>query len=121
MRAAYERLHHEGWAHSIEVWRGEALIGGLYGLAIGRAFFGESMFSVQSNASKLALLYIDRLLSSGVLGILDCQVQSRHLVSLGAVTIPRTEFVRRIDELCTPPDPFTGWPPAPLRVTELAE
>ena len=120
MRTAYERLHQEGWAHSIEVWHGDALIGGLYGLAIGHAFFGESMFSRQSNASKLALLYINRLLSSGVVGILDCQVQSSHLVSLGAVTIPRNEFVRQIDELCTPPDRFAEWPAAPLSVAELA-
>ena len=119
MRAAYERLHAEGWAHSIEVWLGEELVGGLYGLAIGRAFFGESMFSRRSNASKLALLLIDRLLARGVFGILDCQVRSRHLDSLGAVTIPRAEFVRQIDELCTPPEPFVEWPSAPLRVPEL--
>ena len=120
MGRAYARLHDEGWAHSIEVWLGKELIGGLYGLAIGRAFFGESMFSRQSNASKMALLYIDRLLSSGVLGILDCQVQSHHLISLGAVSIPRAEFVRQIDELCTPPAPFAEWPTSPVAVAELA-
>ena len=69
MRHAYERLHGQGWAHSIEVWLAGELVGGLYGLVIGRAFFGESMFSRQSNASKMTLLYIDRLLSDGTLGI----------------------------------------------------
>ena len=119
MRTAYERLHREGWAHSVEVWRQDALVGGLYGLAIGRAFFGESMFSRQSNASKLALLYLDRLLSDGTLGLLDCQVESGHLRSLGAVTIPRVEFVQQVDALCTPPEPFAGWPAAPLGVQSL--
>jgi leucyl/phenylalanyl-tRNA--protein transferase len=119
MRAAFERLHSEGWAHSIEVWRGDELVGGLYGLAIGRAFFGESMFSRQSNASKLALLYVDRLLSEGVFGILDCQVQSPHLLSLGAETIARSEFIRHLDELCSPSDPLVEWPSVPLSVAEL--
>jgi leucyl/phenylalanyl-tRNA--protein transferase len=120
MRGAFERLHAEGWSHSIEVWEGDKLVGGLYGLVIGRVLFGESMFSRQSNASKMALLLVDRLLASGTLGILDCQVQSGHLLSLGAVTIPRAEFVERIKELCDPPDPFAGWPSTPLRVSELA-
>lgn len=120
MRNAYERLHHEGWAHSIEVWDQDALVGGLYGLAIGRAFFGESMFSRASNASKLTLLYLDRLLASGIFGLLDCQVESRHLLSLGAVTLPRAEYVQRVDALCTPPDPFAGWPSTPLGVQALA-
>lgn len=120
MRAAYVRLHAEGWAHSVEVWEEDELVGGLYGLAIGRVLFGESMFSRQSNASKMALLLVDRLLSSGVLGILDCQVQSSHLLSLGAITIPRAEFVERINALCDPPEPFAGWPMTPLQVAELA-
>ena len=120
MRAAYVRLHAEGWAHSVEVWEDDELVGGLYGLAIGRVLFGESMFSRQSNASKMALLLVDRLLSSGVLGILDCQVQSSHLLSLGAITIPRAEFVERINALCDPPEPFAGWPMTPLQVAELA-
>ena len=120
MRAAYERLYAEGWAHSVEVWEDDELVGGLYGLVIGRVLFGESMFSRQSNASKMALLLVDRLLFSGALGILDCQVQSSHLRSLGAVMIPRTDFVEQINELCDPPDPFAGWPATPLQVSELA-
>jgi leucyl/phenylalanyl-tRNA--protein transferase len=119
MQAAYERLHTEGWAHSIEVWLDDELVGGLYGLAIGRAFFGESMFSERSNASKMALLLLDRLLASGVFGILDCQVASSHLLSMGAISIPRADFVAQLHDLCQPPDPFDGWPPIPLRVSEL--
>ena len=120
MQHAYIELHRLGHAHSVEIWRRSELAGGLYGVALGRVFFGESMFSRQSNASKMALLYIDRLLSSGVLGILDCQVQSHHLISLGAVSIPRAEFVRQIDELCTPPAPFAEWPTSPVAVAEFA-
>lgn len=120
MRAAYERLHREGWAHSIEVWRDRELAGGLYGVAIGRAFFGESMFSRESDASKLALLLIDQLLEDGRLGILDCQVRSPHLLSLGAATMPRTSFVTRLEALCNPPVPFADWPATPFPVAELA-
>ena len=119
MLSAYERLNREGWAHSVEVWRDDRLVGGLYGLVIGRAFFGESMFSGESNASKMALLTIDRLLDDGRLGILDCQVRSSHLLSLGAATMPRTTFVTKLDELCEPPAPFQAWPEAPVRVAEL--
>ena len=119
MLSAYARLNREGWAHSVEVWRDDRLVGGLYGLVIGRAFFGESMFSGESNASKMALLTIDRLLDDGRLGILDCQVRSSHLLSLGAATMPRTTFVTKLDELCEPPAPFQAWPEAPVRVAEL--
>lgn len=119
MLVAFERLNQEGWAHSIEVWRKDTLVGGLYGLAIGKAFFGESMFSKESNASKLALLTIDQLLENGSLGILDCQVRSSHLLSLGATTMPRAAFVERLDELCEPPDRFCSWPQTPLQVAEL--
>ena len=121
MLSAYERLNREGWAHSVEVWRDDRLVGGLYGLVIGRAFFGESMFSGESNASKMALLTIDRLLDDGRLGILDCQVRSSHLLSLGAATMPRTTFVTKLDELCEPPAPFQAWPEAPVRVAELGQ
>jgi leucyl/phenylalanyl-tRNA--protein transferase len=121
MLAAYDRLNREGWAHSVEVWRDDDLVGGLYGLAIGRAFFGESMFSRESNASKMALLTVDGLLNDGRLGILDCQVRSSHLLSLGASTMPRSTFVTRLDDLCEPPGAFRGWPDTPLRVADLDE
>ena len=100
MMAAYERLHRQGWAHSVEVWQDDTLIGGLYGLVIGRALFGESMFSKRSNASKIALLMLDRMLEDGSLGVIDCQVQSSHLLSMGASVMPRADFNRMLDELC---------------------
>ena len=100
MMAAYERLHRQGWAHSVEVWQDDTLIGGLYGLVIGRALFGESMFSKRSNASKIALLTLDRMLEDGSLGVIDCQVQSSHLLSMGASVMPRADFNRMLDELC---------------------
>ena len=121
MVRAYERLHDEGWAHSIEIWQNGTLTGGLYGLVIGRALFGESMFSAQSNASKFALLFLDRLLDDGILGLVDCQVQSAHLVSLGASVIPRPDFVGLLDQFCDPPRAFKHWPTAPISVRELAQ
>ena len=118
---AYERLHDEGWAHSIEVWQGERLVGGLYGIAIGAALFGESMYSDAPNASKYCLVLLDRLLRNGDLGLVDCQVQSSHLLSLGASTISRAEFVGRLDALCRPSRPFESWPDAPINLPELLE
>lgn len=119
MIAAYERLHVQGWAHSVEVWRDNHLVGGLYGLIIGKAMFGESMFSRESNASKVALLALDQLLDSGVLGLLDCQVESSHLLSLGASVIPRSRFTGLVDSLCEPAEAFESWPDAPIKVPEL--
>jgi leucyl/phenylalanyl-tRNA--protein transferase len=119
MQAAYERLSGEGWAHSVEVWEDGSLVGGLYGLAIGRAFFGESMFSRKSNASKMALLFLDRLLDDGRIGILDCQVHSSHLVNLGATSMPRSQFVALLRKLCEPAVRFSEWPKTPTRVASL--
>lgn len=119
MLEAYERLYAEGWAHSIEVWSGDELAGGLYGLAIGRAFFGESMFSAQTNASKYALLYIDRLLRDGRFGLLDCQVRSPHLQSMGAKSLPRSSFVTLLDELCKPARALEKWPDGPSSVSAM--
>lgn len=119
MMTAYRQLHREGWAHSVEIWRTGSLVGGLYGLAIGQAFFGESMFSRDNDASKIALLVLARMLDSGQLGIVDCQVPSSHLLSLGATLIPRAEFTARLSPLCTPPIRFEKWPPAPISVCDL--
>ncbi|MGI9237750.1 MAG: leucyl/phenylalanyl-tRNA--protein transferase [Woeseiaceae bacterium] len=119
MIVAYERLQREGWAHSIEVWSQDSLLGGLYGLAIGRAFFGESMFSRATDASKIALLALSRMMEMNELGILDCQLVSRHLMSLGATIIPRKQFVNTLDSLCSPPIPIENWPNAPISVPEL--
>ena len=110
MANAYTRLHEQGWAHSIEVRRGGILVGGLYGLSIGRAFFGESMFSHQSNASKAAMLALCQQLRVHDFEILDCQVESPHLVSLGATLMPRSQFASLLGKACNPAAPFRDWP-----------
>lgn len=100
MVEAYCALHTEGIAHSVECWHGEDLVGGLYGVAIGRVFFGESMFSRRSDASKVALVGLAQQLEKWGFRLIDCQVSSPHLSSLGAVEIPRAEFVERLNEWC---------------------
>lgn len=93
MQAAYVRLHGMGFAHSVEVWRDDLLVGGLYGVSLGRCFFGESMFSALGNASKAALIdLVGRLRGLGFL-LIDCQVYTAHLESLGGRHIPRNEFM----------------------------
>ncbi len=88
----YGQLHEQGYAHSVEVWDENELVGGLYGVAIGKVFFGESMFSRVSNASKLALIRLnERLLDRGF-RLIDCQQETDHLASLGAKSIPRSDF-----------------------------
>ena len=86
-------LHRSGHAHSIEVWHDEELVGGLYGVKLGRAFFGESMFSRRTDASKVALAWLVARLKAGNFSLLDCQFMTEHLASLGAVTIPRETYV----------------------------
>jgi leucyl/phenylalanyl-tRNA--protein transferase len=116
---AYEYLHQLGWAHSIEVWQAGELSGGLYGLAIGKAFFGESMFSGRSNASKLALLYLANRLNDGDIDLLDCQVESAHLSNLGARIIPRSEFVSSLDLACGSGQAYDNWPDVPSSGAKL--
>ncbi len=99
MIAAYTELHHMGYAHSIEVWMNGELAGGLYGMSIGRMFFGESMFSRRSDASKIALAHLCAQLVRWNFGMIDCQMNTRHLASLGAREISRNEFVARLQEL----------------------
>lgn len=118
---AYERLNEQGWAHSIEVWRDDELAGGLYGLAIGRAFFGESMFSRQSNASKIALLALTQQMRRGCFELLDCQVASQHLLDLGARLMPRRQFAATLNRLCDPPEAFENWPSDPISTAELLQ
>lgn len=96
MANAYLALHHAGYAHSIETWRDGALVGGLYGVAIGRVFFGESMFSHVSNASKVALVH---LAQQGDYKMIDCQMATDHLLSLGAEKISREDFVHALKAL----------------------
>jgi len=119
MMEAYEDIHQNGWAHSIEVWQSGELTGGLYGLAIGKAFFGESMFSLSSNASKIALLYVANRLNDGDIELLDCQVESAHLINLGARVIPRSSYVRSLDTACATAQSTENWPDVPLPCSKL--
>ena len=91
---AYVQLHHHGYAHSVEVWHGTKLVGGLYGVAIGSAFYGESMFSLMSNASKIALVALARKLQHDGFHFIDCQMETPHLLTLGAESVPRVEFLK---------------------------
>lgn len=116
---AYSSLHAQGWAHSIEVWDDDELVGGVYGLAIGRAFFGESMFSQASNASKIALWSLCSILDRHDFDILDCQVVSPHLTSLGAILLPRAEFGSMLERTCRPATRFDRWPVDRLPVANL--
>ncbi len=99
MVEAYATLHRAGFAHSVETWLDGKLVGGLYGVALGRAFFGESMFARVSDASKVALVALARQLQHSGFDMIDCQMNTAHLASLGAREIPRAEFTRRLREL----------------------
>jgi len=93
MKTAYIQLHRQGYAHSVEVWQQNKLVGGLYGVQIGRVFCGESMFSRVSNASKVALIHI---CNSGQYNLIDCQVHTDHLESMGARLISRDEYMNMV-------------------------
>jgi leucyl/phenylalanyl-tRNA--protein transferase len=109
MMDAYEALHRLGYAHSVETWREGRLAGGLYGVAIGRAFFGESMFSRATDASKLALVHLARQLARWGYGLIDCQMRTAHLASLGAREIPRSAFSRALEQLVHYPQEPRAW------------
>ena len=100
MREAYTTMHSLGWAHSFEAWDDDELIGGLYGLAIGNVFFGESMFSRRTDASKIAFVNGVAYLRDRGFELIDCQVWSHHLKTLGARTMPREEFLELLSSLC---------------------
>jgi leucyl/phenylalanyl-tRNA---protein transferase len=107
MMAAYVELHRRGYAHSIEAWRGGVLVGGLYGVRLGGVFFGESMFSRQRDASKVALArLVDACRAAGI-AVIDCQMSSAHLESLGSRRIPRARFLALVRE-------HAGGPASPL-------
>jgi leucyl/phenylalanyl-tRNA---protein transferase len=106
---AYGELHRRGQAHSIETWAGDTLVGGLYGVNIGRMFYGESMFARASDASKIALAFLVRQLARWDFEMIDCQMSTAHLASLGAREIPRRVFLSRLGTL-TAADPVpTPW------------
>jgi leucyl/phenylalanyl-tRNA--protein transferase len=109
MKKAYLRLHREGHAHSFETWRGGELVGGLYGVALGRMFFGESMFSRATDASKVALVNLVSFLRNLGYPLVDCQVHTPLLESLGAREIPRAEFLRALTGLVHYAQPPMKW------------
>ncbi|WP_293777161.1 leucyl/phenylalanyl-tRNA--protein transferase [uncultured Oxalicibacterium sp.] len=109
----YTGLHRSGHAHSSEVWRNGELVGGAYGVSIGRMFYGESMFSKVSDASKIALSYLVAFLRTQGVSMIDCQQQTTHLASLGAMPIPRTEFLARLQEAIAAPQ-IMHWQPVDI-------
>ena len=109
MVAAYTQLHERGLAHSVESWQGDELVGGLYGVALGKVFFGESMFARRPDASKVALVkLVERLRAAGY-RVIDCQQATAHLASLGAREIPRKEFARLVQESIQYPPTGERW------------
>jgi leucyl/phenylalanyl-tRNA--protein transferase len=109
MKQAYLNLFGQGAAHSVEVWDEKTLVGGLYGIGIGKVFFGESMFSIRSNASKIALLSLCEKLIAWNYELIDCQVYSEHMISLGAEEIPRSQFCNILEELCSAKSSADSW------------
>ena len=109
MALAYTALHRAGYAHSVETWIEGRLAGGLYGVALGRMFYGESMFTRARDASKIALAHLARQLERWHFGMIDCQIYTRHLATLGARALPRSEFLLRLKELVNYPREPGRW------------
>lgn len=116
MKSAYKQLHALGNAHSVEIWRKQRLVGGLYGISMGKAFFGESMFSREDNTSKLALFHLSRRLHAYGFKVIDCQISSSHLYTLGAQDISRRDFTHMLDEVCDMENPAEVWQHARMPV-----
>ena len=109
MARAYNQLHVLGYAHSVETWYNGRLVGGLYGLALGRGFFGESMFSTVTDASKIALVCLVEILKQWDYAFVDCQLPSPHILSLGAVETPRSRFLLELADALDAPDQIGDW------------
>ena len=109
MIKAYVHLHQLGYAHSIETWHQGQLVGGLYGLALGRGFFGESMFSAMTDASKVALAALVARLRQHRFQFIDCQLPSPHVLSLGAREVPRAKFLTELSVALNVPDQIGSW------------
>jgi len=109
MIAAYTALHEMGLAHSVETWMDDQLVGGLYGIALGRVFFGESMFSRAPDASKIAFVHLVRQLKDWNFNVIDCQVKTAHLASLGAREIPRMKFTQILESSIINTNPGHKW------------
>ena len=110
MQAAYQSMHELGYAHSVETWQEGRLVGGLYGVALGRVFFGESMFSRVSDSSKVALAHLARHLERLGYAVIDCQMVTEHLASLGARPVPRAEFAAAVYRWTGEGPPPGRWP-----------
>jgi leucyl/phenylalanyl-tRNA--protein transferase len=110
IQAAYVRLHELGYAHSVETWIDGTLAGGLYGIAIGKMFYGESMFAHLADASKIAIAHLARFLDEQGFGLIDCQMNTTHLASLGAREILRDDFLRALQKLTAIPPLCGRWP-----------
>ena len=109
MQQAYIRLHHAGYAHSVECWFQDKLVGGLYGVALGQVFFGESMFSTKTDASKVAFVSMVRQLQKWGFVLVDCQIKSEHLDRFGAISIPRKRFIEQLNTYCVKNTSVTSW------------
>jgi leucyl/phenylalanyl-tRNA--protein transferase len=109
MMAAYSELHNSGFAHSIEAWYEGELAGGLYGISLGAAFFGESMFAVRSDASKVAFVQLVQQLRKWQFTLVDCQITTTHLVRFGAREIPRSDFLHRLRRALEKPTKKGKW------------
>ncbi|MCX7095737.1 MAG: leucyl/phenylalanyl-tRNA--protein transferase [Methylobacter sp.] len=109
VNSAYNQLHKAGFAHSVETWQDDKLVGGLYGVALGQVFFGESMFHTQTDASKVAFATLVEQLQSWGYRLIDCQVHTRHLESFGARQIDRNAFIKLLDQYCDIPAKPSAW------------
>jgi leucyl/phenylalanyl-tRNA--protein transferase len=109
MNRAYVRLHTLGFAHSFETWYKGKLVGGLYGICLGRVFFGESMFSTESDASKFAFYWLSQFALNSNIEFIDCQLYTDHLASLGAEEITRSEYMQLLQDALTHPDQIGHW------------
>lgn len=110
IQSAYIRMHQLGYAHSVETYIDDELAGGLYGMALGQAFFGESMFSRRTDASKIAFAHLTRFLEQRNFRVLDCQMTTRHLASLGGREIARDDFAKLLDAFANMDSPPARWP-----------
>ncbi|MFI3221184.1 MAG: leucyl/phenylalanyl-tRNA--protein transferase [Methylococcales bacterium] len=106
---AYVELHQQGFAHSVEVWFNDELVGGLYGVALGQVFFGESMFHTKTDASKVAFVSLVEQLQAWHYQLIDCQIHTNHLASLGAEEIDRRAFIRLLNQYCRIPVSPVAW------------
>jgi leucyl/phenylalanyl-tRNA--protein transferase len=118
MLNAYKNLHQLGHAHSVEVWSENDLVGGLYGIIVGKVFCGESMFHKATNASKLAMLSLVGILKSQAAEFIDCQMQNSHLASLGCIEVPRAQFLSMLAEQSQQTFEYDVWQPQTLNITQ---